>query len=172
MMPRWIRACGRRTARSGLLILGGLAVLAIGCESGDRISASPVRDPVVGDLPKPAGFRLVDDRSLAHLSGQVRLAKCLYEGSTNREAVKRFYEEYMPSAGFEQRRMELEDGAYKLFFESETETCDVRISRSGLKTLVMVNLTPRPAGSTQREAPPERAAQERTAPPPRRGRSE
>jgi hypothetical protein len=143
----------------------GCALLTGGCESGGPMPASAVRDPVMTDLPKPAGFALVADKSVAQMSGRVRLAKCLYTGSGRQDTVKRFYEEYMPQAGFGLKRMEMQSGTYYLHFESEKELCEVRVApaRWG-RTEVQVSLIPRPEGSTER-GPEEAPA---AAPPPRR----
>lgn len=145
----------------------GVCVLAIatvwaGCNSpggsgpGEGITASAVRDPIIQDIPKPSGFRLVDKNSQAYISGQYRIAKCEYVGPTERTAVKRFYEEYMPSAGFELRTSSMDRGTYTLVFESDREMCTVRIGPNGAKTLLNIELGPRPVGQAERELPPPR----------------
>jgi hypothetical protein len=124
----------------------------------ERPTASAVRDPVLQDVPKPAGFMLVDDRSFAFSSGKIRIARCEYVGATDRSAVKQFYEEYMPSAGFDLRQWSLDNGMYNLRFESTGEVCTVRIhpkdwSTKGSTGLV-VEIGPKPQGPTEHEAQP------------------
>jgi hypothetical protein len=142
----------------------GLSLAIVGlpaCESmrgggvEDQPTASAVRDPVLEDVPKPAGFTLVDDHSFGVFAGKVRIARCEYVGPTGRSAVKRFYEEYMPSAGFELRQWSLDSGVFNLRFESETETCSVRIHpKDWNRTGLVVEIGPKPHGSVEREAKP------------------
>src|SRR5262245_54308856 len=76
--------------------LGCLVVLLGGCQSGgqrDAAPASAVHDPVLQDIPKPAGFKIVDRSSMAKSSGQYRIAQCEYVGSRDRETVRQFYRE-------------------------------------------------------------------------------
>lgn len=164
---RYRRADGRtgRIATQGLVALG-LAltlVLAPACDStsggqmSDRPTASAVRDPVLQDIPKPSGFKLVQDQSLAISAGRMRLVKCQYSGSLDSSRVKRFYEEYMPSAGFELKRWSLDQGEYLLRFESEAEVCIVKARSSGWnKTIVTVEIEPLSKGAAERDAKPPR----------------
>ena len=152
---------------AGMLCLGLGLLLLPACESmgrgsvDDRPTASAVRDPVLEDIPKPAGFVLAADRSVAISSGKLRLAKCEYTGPLAPAAVKRFYEEYMPSANFELRRWSLDQGVFNLYFESSAELCTIRACPTDWnKTAVVVELAPKPQGSTEREsAPPMRRPQ-------------
>jgi len=142
----------------GALVTAGLAGIALaGCQSASTSTpaiASAVRDPVLQDIPKPQGFRLVEERSTAFASGQVRVAKCEYVGPTAVEAVKRFYEEYMPSARFKLKQWSLDRGAFTMRFESTNELCNIRIARDGAKTSIVVEVGPLPRGTTERESPP------------------
>src|SRR5262245_15193026 len=71
------------------------------CESGGgHETPSAVQDPIIRDIPKPAGFSLVDKNSRATASGHTRVAQVQYTGNMERAKVKQFYEEYMPGAGF------------------------------------------------------------------------
>ena len=120
-----------------------------------RPTASAVRDPVLQDIPKPAGFRLAADRSMVTNIGRIRLAQCEYVGSGDPVEIKRFYEEYLPAAGFELRHWGLDHGEYDLDFESGQETCHVRIRPKGLgKTTVVVKVQPRAQGSLDRASGP------------------
>ncbi|MFQ5805954.1 MAG: hypothetical protein ACE5I3_05845 [Phycisphaerae bacterium] len=146
---------------AGLLYLGLGFVMLPACNSiggGQREgqpAASAVRDPVLQDIPKPSGFLLVNDRSFGVFSGKVRIARCEYDGSSDTSAVKRFYEEYMPSAGFELRRWTLDGGVFNLHFESNTEICVVRVlPRKWRKTGLVVEISPKPQGPTERDSKP------------------
>jgi hypothetical protein len=146
---------------AGILGLGLAMVLLPACNSmggGQREgqpTASAVRDPVLQDIPRPSGFTLVDDGTFGVFSGKVRIARCQYVGSTERSAIKRFYEEYMPSAGFELRGWDLDAGVFNLHFESSAEVCTIRVSpKEWNKTAIVVEVKPRSQGPTEHESQP------------------
>ena len=107
-MKRTSRVAGSRVACLGGICAAMAVLLLSGCDSmvhrggemEDRNTASAVRDPVLQDIPKPAGFRLAADRSMVTNIGRFRLAQCEYVGSGDAGRIKRFYEEYLPTAGF------------------------------------------------------------------------
>ena len=149
--------------QAGILVVGLMLMVTSGCSSmgggsgqnDGMATASAVRDPVLQDIPKPAGFTLAADRSVAIASGRSRLARCEYEGGLPPAEVKRFYEEYMPSANFDLRRWTLDQGQYTMYFESGTELCTIRARPSEWrKTAVVVEITPKPQGSPDRESKP------------------
>ena len=152
------------TKRNSLLLLVLLAAVS-GCQSSlSRDSgtslASAVRDPILQDFPRPQGFKLDENRSMARASGQFRIARCEYRGSSSAIATKRFYEQYMPSARFKLTEWGLEDGVYSMRFESENESCNIRLREEGSATIVVIELGPRPRGAIGRPDP--------TPPPPGR----
>ncbi len=133
-----------------------------GCDSAGRRAgpgeerpvASAVRDPVLEGIPKPAGFVLDEPQSLAITAGRMRLAKCQYVGPLHPTEVRRFYEHYMPSAGFTLRRWSLDHGEFNLRFESQNEVCVVRARpRGSNKTEVVLELEPRPRGTPVSDVP-------------------
>ena len=146
----------RRNSFAALrLTLAALLAATAGCAmGGGEMAASAVRDPVLQDIPKPQGFRLVDERSMAKATGKFRVARCEYVGAANREVVKRFYEEYMPSASFSLREWSLDSGKYWMRFESSAEVCNVRIGPSGRGTAVIVEVAPKAQGVTERDTEP------------------
>jgi len=152
-----------RAAVPAAIGLGVLLLLLPACNSTlngansmeDRPGASAVRDPVLQDIPKPAGFQLAADRSMVENIGRVRLARCEYEGVGAASRVKRFYEEYLPAAGFDLRHWSLDRGEYSLDFESTDEECQVRIRPASRgRTIVTVSVRPKAQGSTQRDSQP------------------
>ena len=156
---------GSGPARHILAGLAGAVLLTagLGCDTttsargnvGEQTAASAVHDPVLYDIPKPAGFRLDADRSVAISSGRFRLARCEYGGRLGSQKVKQFYEEYMPSAGFDLRQWSLDQGEFNMRFESEAEVCTVRARESsGLRTVVVVEIAPKPQGSAIHESSP------------------
>lgn len=149
---------GTLTVGLALGLLPGCSSMSGSVSSGPGnvgTTASAVHDPVLHDIPKPAGFVLDPERSVAISSGKFRLAKCEYAGALQPSAVKRFYEEYMPSASFELRRWTLDQGVFNMYFESSSELCTVR-TRPGdwKKTTVVVEIAPKPQGSPQHESQP------------------
>lgn len=139
-----------------LVVLSSAAACSFGCGSMGKqeVTASAVRDPIIQDIPKPSGFRLVDERSVARASGQFRVAKCEYVGSTGRDSIARFYEEYMPSAGFELRHKSFYNGEFELRFESERENCTVSVRPRSGQTVIVIDVGPKAQGKAERNAPP------------------
>lgn len=135
------------------IMLACLASTLSGCTMGGSGArgASAVQDPVISDIPKPAGFKLVADRSVFWQSGKYRTGKCEYAGRTDVLAVKNFYREYMPQAGFEEREFTLFNGVFHMRFENDDEVCNIRIWSQGRKTVVAVEMSPRARGSIQTE---------------------
>jgi len=144
---------GVRVAGTLLLALAGLA----GCQADGRgggAAVSAVRDPVVADMPRPSGFQLVEGDCVFWQAGRYRAGKLVYSGSTNATTIKRFYEEQMPTAGFDKRELTLYGGTYLVRFESETEVCNVRIREATMgPTRVEMEIIPLPQGTTERAAP-------------------
>lgn len=141
-----------------VIVIGGCAQLSGTVNTGSVDSgptASAVRDPILQDIPKPSGFVLNAERSVAISSGRFRQVKCEYNGSLPTDSVKRFYEEYMPSAGFELRQWGLDRGEYSMRFESNSEVCTVRTRPLKRNTTVLVvELVPKPQGAVERESNP------------------
>ncbi|MCH8808168.1 MAG: hypothetical protein IH986_19060 [Planctomycetes bacterium] len=120
--------------------------------AGPAVSA--VRHPILEDIPKPAGFSLVDDHSVARSSGKFRVAKVEFVGSTARDAVYQFYKEYMPSAGFELTQQRFDRGEHEMRFQSSSEECTIRIRKERFGTTIVVDIGPLPEGSPLREPTP------------------
>ena len=144
------------TLTAAALVSGGCNSVSMSASAGREPAArlaSAVRDPVLQDIPKPAGFQLAADRSIFWQRGRWRMGKCEYEGPTDPTGVKRFYEQYMPSAGFTLRERSLDNGEYKLRFESETEVCVIRIARKRGRTRVLLEIAPQSRGAAETPQP-------------------
>ena len=99
----------------------------------------------------------MDDRSFGWSSGQLRHANYVFSGDTAPARVGRFFEEYMPSAGFILRQKRFDRGEYVLEFESNAERSAVRIKRIKFKTELIIDVSPRAKGTVEREMnPPKR----------------
>ncbi len=156
----------------GLLALSALFLTAgtTGCNSDGSTgsangTASPVRDPDLDDIPKPSGFSPVrDERTAFWRSGRLRVGQLWFKGGSDPIEVRKFYETFMPDAGYALREMSLKGGEYLMRFESDTEIIHVRCWREKFNTLVVVEFGPQPQGSAPRENP----AREGARPPARR----
>lgn len=134
---------------------GGLLALSLaGCDFSSRTSegpavvpqpATPVQHPLLKNFPLPAGFRIVPERSVAKEAGPLRIARCEFEGHARPEEVVRFYEKYMPTAGFEFKERRYLESEYELRFESASETCTLRIRPQRSKSVLWVDLGPHPS---------------------------
>jgi hypothetical protein len=139
------------------LLCGAVLLGVIGCSQMSQtgpVGASAVPDPVLQDIPRPQGFQLVHDRTVARSYGRLRMAHCEYVGPAGVGVIKRFYEEYMPGARFNLRYWSVENGQFTLYFESANELCNVRIGRQGGKTSVVLDVGPLPRGAVDRESQP------------------
>jgi hypothetical protein len=90
--------------------------------------------PYVGDLPLPVGFTLVERHSEEKASAGRRAIKHVYQGRGSLQAVKNFYQHYMPQSEWIPIEHSLNRGVYLLRFQKGRERCEVRIERmpSGL----------------------------------------
>lgn len=146
---------GGRIGRAGAVVAAAALILA-GCESTDRSpSASAMKHPLLEDIPLPNGFKLVDDQSMARASGRTRIARVKFIGATERAAVMRFFEEYMPRAGFDLRHCGFDRGVYELRFESAGEECTFRVAPEKSKTAIFVELGPLATETASRTPPDE-----------------
>jgi hypothetical protein len=144
------------------LVAGG--ALLVGCESmgtyGTSSSAqrgpapSPMQHALLQNIPVPAGFTLVDERSVARKSGQLRVALCEFEGPAEMERVVRFYMDYMPSAKFVLKKEDFVRGEHQMRFESQTEECAIRVRQNRTKTTLVIDLGPVAKGTAERESKP------------------
>ncbi|MGD8454538.1 MAG: hypothetical protein PVJ57_22215 [Phycisphaerae bacterium] len=117
-------------------------------------TASAMQHPMLEGIPIPSGFSLVDDRSFGWKTGTLRTANCEFAGSTGVAEVNRFYREYMPSAGFTLRQERFDRGEYVMEFDSTNERSTVRIRRESFKTILIVDVSPTPRGSAERDVKP------------------
>lgn len=117
-------------------------------------TASAMQHPMLENIPIPAGFKLVDERSFGRSCGQLRYANCEFRGDTDPATVNRFYEQHMPSAGFTLREKSFDFGEYVLRFDSSSERSMVRAKRDKLKTVLVIDISPTPKGTAQREPKP------------------
>lgn len=153
------RCARRHIALCGLMC--GSLIAALGCQSNQGTAGasydasgaglSAMQHPTLEGIPVPARFQLVADRSYCKQIGALRLANCTFDGKTDAASVFEFYKANMPSAGFTLRQWNFERGEYIAWYESHTEHCTIRIRREGYRTSVIVDVSPLPTGSAERD---------------------
>jgi hypothetical protein len=125
------------TGRVGrFLLLVGVVACAGGCAKG---TAAPTileasEHPYVTDVPLPADFKLVERRSEEKATAGHRAVKHVYQGKGDLQAVKSFYQHYMPRSEWVPVEHSLNKGVYLLLYQKGRERCEIRIERmpSGL----------------------------------------
>ena len=150
-------------ALAGMALAGAIILAVPACESlglGKSNSglegptASAVRHPTIQDIPIPNGFMLVDDHSVGHSSGNLRVVRFEFIGGMERAPVNRFYKEYMAGAGWTLKKETFDRGIYDMYFENNTEECLIRLRPEKKETVIVVDIGPLPRGSAEREARP------------------
>jgi hypothetical protein len=136
-----------------------LSALVAGCGSGsgnvvafgNTAPAPPaMQHPRLQGFPIPPGFALIDKKSRAEKSGDMRYAHCEFTGGLSIAELDRFYRKVMPEAGFTLHNERLDQGDYLLEFESAKETSTVSFKESRGKTLLVVTVNPTSAGPAAR----------------------
>jgi hypothetical protein len=94
------------------------------------------------DIPYPAGFKILADRSFILESGGVRAGVLRYTGKADAESVVCFYKTRMPSYNWALLNV-LEFGDRMLNFERQNESCVVTIKSKGKGVEISVSLAPK-----------------------------
>jgi hypothetical protein len=95
----------------------------------DPIRLRPEPRAYVRDVPVPEGFVLVDHLSEDQSTGTRRLyLRHRYEGRAEKFAIRSFYREQMPLAGWSLVSDGNVKGLYTLRFDKGEESCTIRIS--------------------------------------------
>ncbi len=159
--PLWKDWAARGVGLVCLVIGSGVLGCSTYTPSSSRVSAaqsppaSPRQHTMLENIPIPVGFRMVPERSVARESGRLRVAQCEFQGSTVPEHVAAFYQNYMPSAKFALKQRRLDNGEYKLRFESDSEECNIYVKPAKTSTVLVVDIGPLPRGRSERAAPPD-----------------
>ena len=134
---------GPRLRNAGLLAL--LAALVGGCNTGGgttqrmaRLLPSP--RSYERDVPIPTGFAIVDQLGESRSTGVRRLyLRHVYEGQANKYAVRNFYLEQMPLAGWIKVSEGNVGGLITMRYEKASESCAMQVTASSMgKTRVQV----------------------------------
>jgi hypothetical protein len=151
----------RAVALSGASVLWVVAAL-VGCQQGGDTNrpstgqappTAALQHPALENLPLPAGFELVRERSMARKAGRMRIGQCEFIGPATPDDVSRFYEKYMPTAKFTLKERGFNNGEYALRFESDDEVCNIRARPAKGKTVLVIDIGPLLKGGAEPRPP-------------------
>ncbi len=95
-----------------------------------------------GDIPIPAGFKLLSQDSYSFESGNVRVGILKYQGKNNTDQVVSFYKEQMAMYNWNLLNS-IEYGERLLNFEREGESCIVTVLPKGKGSQLTISFGPR-----------------------------
>jgi hypothetical protein len=141
----------------GMIALAGLGmVLTTGCQPANPNLTAQANSPIP-DVPLPNGFALIEEQSRSRSRGSWRTVDFLYEGSGDKFAVPRFYEEQMPMHGWSLWDKRFIRGRATINFIKNGETCVITVyEEGGIKPIRLhVDISPTAQeGSAPRAMPP------------------
>lgn len=134
-----------------LLVLLLLSVLTLGVSG--CVSLQKGESAVIGglqpaaalrfiDIPYPAGFRVLVDKSFILESGGVRAGILRYTGRADMQNIVMFYKTQMPVHNWALLNV-LEYAGSMLNFERENESCVVSIEQKGKRLQISITLAPK-----------------------------
>jgi hypothetical protein len=94
------------------------------------------------DVPYPAGFKVLTDKSFILESGGVRAGVLRYIGKTDLQNAVLFYKTYMPKYNWALLNV-VELGESVLNFERENESCVITLRPRGSKVEISISLAPK-----------------------------
>lgn len=143
-----------------VIALLGVLVLICGCSTVPKrereISQAPLLEPKAlakfSDIPIPVGFKFEPRDSYAFESVGIRAAALKYSGRAEAEQLINFYKEQMPMYNWRLLNI-VEYGERLLNFDSDSETCIIRMVSQGRKVTLIINLAPKPQFSRKVDRP-------------------
>ncbi len=94
------------------------------------------------DVPVPAGFKIIPDKSFILESGGVRAGILKYKGKADAQSVVLFYRNQMPIYNWALLNV-LEYDHHMLNFERENESCVITIKPGGRWVELAISLAPK-----------------------------
>ncbi len=104
-----------------------------------------------GDLPVPAGFKLIKDKSFVFQTEQTRVALLKYSGRAKLEDLVEFYREQMLLYNWQLLNV-VEYGRSVLNFERAEQSCIVTIETKGMKKIITISVAPKSKGGIEVQA--------------------
>jgi len=106
------------------LALVGLVVMSLGCDGNKREEPIP---PKFADIPIPAGFKIIADRSNDRVVGGDRRISHVYGGDAKRGPVVEYYRRQMPGLGWVLVQESLVSSRQRFMFNKGNETCHIMV---------------------------------------------
>lgn len=130
-----------------LFLLLVLTLSLSGCVSMQKESLEPQNlEPSAmlrfTDLPVPAGFKILPEKSFILESGGMRAGILRYTGKADAQSAVLFYKNQMPIYNWALLSV-LEYGQRMLNFERENESCVITISQVGSRVELIISLAPK-----------------------------
>ena len=131
-----------------------LVVLLAGCATWPKKEAGVAGEEVVldiapilrfADLPVPAGFKIIRDKSFTFQNDFTRVGLLRYTGRTHIDRVAAFYKEQMPVYDWDLVNL-VEYGKRILNFEKGTQSCIITLEASVTTTFLTIALYPKGGG--------------------------
>lgn len=140
-----------------IVFLGGCATTKgtsssdLDIEEGEAYASTTL--PVTGklrfsDVPAPAGFKLVQDKSFIFQTEDTRVALLKYTGRAKLPDLIDFYKEQMLLYNWELLNI-VEYGKSILNFARSNQTCIVTIESKGMRKIITISLAPKSKGSIE-----------------------
>ncbi|MDI6758507.1 MAG: hypothetical protein QMD94_02380 [Candidatus Omnitrophota bacterium] len=95
------------------------------------------------DIPIPAGFKPLNEKSYSFETSGVRVGVLKYQGKANPDQVVNFYKEQMPIYNWILLNI-IEYGNRLLNFDRENETCIIDLATKGNNITLTISLGPKP----------------------------
>lgn len=103
------------------------------------------------DLPVPAGFKLIKDKSFVFQTEQTRVALLKYSGRAKLQDLVDFYKEQMSLYNWQLLNV-VEYGKTVLNFERAEQSCIVTIEAGGMKQIISICVAPKSKRGIEVEA--------------------
>lgn len=112
----------------------------------ERLAVAPKL--VIGDIPVPERFKIVDSRSYFSVNpnARTRVVFVTYRGNARLEGLLEFYRENMSISGWEMQKESGDFGTYVLEFRKENESAEVRITPGRFSAEVAISVNPSSGG--------------------------
>lgn len=107
----------------------------------------------LGDVPIPAGFKLIPQESYSFESSGVRVGFLKYQGKADPEQVVNFYKEQMAMYNWNLLNI-VEYGSRLLNFDRESETCIINLITRGSNVAFTISIGPKSQTASLKKTKP------------------
>lgn len=103
------------------------------------------------DVPVPAGFKLIQNKSFVFQTEETRVALMKYSGRAKLQDLVDFYKEQMLLCNWELLNI-VEYGRSVLNFERSRQSCIITLESKGMKKIITISVAPKTKGSIETQA--------------------